>query len=107
MEICEIGPTCTPLLLREFAKTSGKFKVAVPPHSLQTLFDAWRSGALTPGYMQKTLSDLARQMAQIEADDLVPPGWKASWDRYAVSRIFVYYSSYHAYPRCHCCKRES
>ena len=76
----------------------------VPP--LQTLFDAWRSGALTPGYMQKTLSDLARQMAQIEADDLVPPGWKASWDRYAVSRIFVYYSSYHAYPRCHCCKRK-
>ena len=75
-------------------------------YSLQTLFDAWRSGALTPGYMQKTLSDLARQMAQIEADDLVPPGWKASWDRYAVSRIFVYYSSYHAYPRCHCCKRE-
>lgn len=87
------------------AKTSGKFKVVTVVPPLQTLFDAWRSGALTPGYMQKTLSDLARQMAQIEADDLVPPGWKASWDRYAVSRNFVY-SSYHAYPRC-CCERES
>ena len=74
--------------------------------SLQTLFDAWRSGALTPGYMQKTLSDLARQMAQIEADDLVPPGWKASWDRYAVSRRIFLYSSSSSYHAC-CYQRES
>ena len=74
--------------------------------SLQTLFDAWRSGALTPGYMQKTLSDLARQMAQIEADDLVPPGWKASWDRYAVSRRIFLYSSSSSYHACYY-QRES
>ena len=80
-------------------RTNSKWWISSSFNSLQTLFDAWRSGALTPGYMQKTLSDLARQMAQIEADDLVPPGWKASWDRYALSRIIVYYSSsYHAYP---------
>ena len=46
------------------------------------MFEAWQCGALSAGYMQKTLNELSRQMAEIESDDLVPPGWKATWDRY-------------------------
>ncbi|XP_059086398.1 formin-binding protein 4-like [Tigriopus californicus] len=47
---------------------------------VETLFQAWQSGALTPGYMQKLLGELSRQMLNIEATELVPPGWKTIWN---------------------------
>lgn len=48
---------------------------------VETLFQAWQSGALTPGYMQKLLGELSGQMLSIEATELVPPGWKTIWNR--------------------------
>ena len=33
--------------------------------------------------MQRVLAELDAKMRDIEAEELAPPGWKASWDRYA------------------------
>eukprot|EP00095_Tigriopus_kingsejongensis_P007013 snap_masked-scaffold232_size243569-processed-gene-0.1 protein:Tk07013 transcript:snap_masked-scaffold232_size243569-processed-gene-0.1-mRNA-1 annotation:"unnamed protein product" len=48
---------------------------------VETLFQAWQIGALTGGYMQKILGELSQEMLTIEAQDLVPAGWKALWNR--------------------------
>ncbi len=48
----------------------------------QTLFAAWQSSALSAAYMQKAMVDLSRKMQRFETEELTPPGWRASWDRY-------------------------
>ena len=59
---------------------------------LQTIFEAWQSGALSAGYMQKYLNNLSQELLEIEADQLAPPGWRAVWNRYGN----VYFSkNYH------------
>ena len=47
----------------------------------QTIFEAWTSGALSPGYMQKYLTGLAGRLLDIESEHLAPPGWRAVWMR--------------------------
>jgi hypothetical protein len=54
---------------------------------LQTLFAAWQSSALSSSYLQKTLSQLSLRMSQIEAEELTPPGWRATWDRYETTSL--------------------
>ncbi len=60
--------------------------------SLQTLFEAWKSSALSSAYMQKILADLSNKMLEIEANELAPPGWRANWDRYASPFFYPFYS---------------
>ena len=47
------------------------------------MYAAWQCSALSPAYMQRALKDLNDKMQTIEVEELAPPGWKASWDRYA------------------------
>ena len=49
----------------------------------QTMFEAWHNSALSAGYMQKFLSKMQREMAQLEAQELTPPGWRVIWNRYS------------------------
>ena len=49
----------------------------------QTMFEAWHNSALSAGYMQKFLSKMQREMAQLEAQELAPPGWRVIWNRYS------------------------
>ena len=49
----------------------------------QTMFEAWHNCALSAGYMQKFLSKMQREMAQLEAQELAPPGWRVIWNRYS------------------------
>jgi len=50
---------------------------------LETMFEAWHNSALSAGYMQKFLSKMQREMAQLEAQELAPPGWRVIWNRYS------------------------
>merc|ERR1719419_1155209 len=61
-------------------------KIEISPLKLlavqtETIFEAWQSGALSPGYMQKYLSSLSTRLVEIESEHLAPPGWRAVWMR--------------------------
>jgi len=60
-------------------------KIKISPLKLlavqtETIFEAWQSGALSAGYMQKFLSSISKQLLEIESDQLAPPGWRAVWN---------------------------
>jgi len=48
---------------------------------IETIFEAWENGGLSPGYMQKYLAELSKRLIDIEAEHLAPPGWRAVWMR--------------------------
>ena len=54
----------------------------------QTLFAAWQSESLASKYLLKMLEKLTAKMAEIEAHELTPPGWRAVWDRYGSPFFF-------------------
>ncbi len=69
---------------------------------VETLFAAWQSSALSPAYMQKMMTELSGRMKHLEAEELAPPGWRATWDRYEnQNRFSPYYYSYYYYHHSH------
>jgi len=50
---------------------------------METLFEAWHSGALSAAYMQKFLAKMQGEMSQLEIQELAPPGWRVIWNRYS------------------------
>ena len=50
---------------------------------VETMFEAWHSGALSAGYMQKFLAKMQQDMTHFETQELAPPGWRIVWNRYS------------------------